>query len=338
MLPTTAAGVKEAHWTLRRFGRVFVSHFAVGRDCDDCLGAVVGVAAAVRAGVARAPVGDGGIALDYRTDRQALCTDLDHKPARACLLGENSSDQRERVPAGGAVAPIGWRPCRAGIILLYTDVAVGLSSAAWTGALGRDGLLGILIMLGSNSNVLVGAVIGALAAGAVGRGGVAVGEDFCVVNRVFVGNEKQPRVKSTTIFSGGVVYDYLEKPSETTIFDPAHNRFVLLDSARKVMTELSTDNVLELIERLRRRFSTSSDPYQEFLADPGFDERFDDGSGESTFSSPWMTYRVLGKEAPSLAIARQYREFSDWQVRLNSLLNPGSRLPFPRMILRKRII
>jgi len=168
---------------------------------------------------------------------------------------------------------------------------------------------------------------------ALAWGGLAVGEDFKVVNKVFVGNAKKPQAQSTTIFSGGVVYDYLEEPAETMVFDPAGKRFILLDSVRKVRTELSTDEVLDLVERLRRRFSASADPYQVFQAEPKLDDEFDDDSGELTFSSTWMTYRLVGAEAPSREISSQYREFSDWQARLNSLINPGGRLPFPRMIL-----
>ena len=35
-----------------------------------------------------------------------------YKCLKACSLRKGSSDQRERVPCGGAVAPFGWRPCR----------------------------------------------------------------------------------------------------------------------------------------------------------------------------------------------------------------------------------
>ena len=80
----------------------------------------------------------------------------------------------------------------------------------------------------------------AAAALAVFRAGVLRGppaaraESFRVDNKVFVNNEKEPRIQSTTIFHEGRVYDFLKSPGEITLFDSARHRFVLLDPARRV--------------------------------------------------------------------------------------------------------
>ena len=177
-----------------------------------------------------------------------------------------------------------------------------------------------------------------LAAGVVIGGGAASGEEFRVEefrveNKVFVGGEKQPRVQSTTIFYGGLAYDYLEKPAEITVFDKAHGRFVLLDQKRRVKTELTTERVADFTDRLKQWAQTQSDPFLKFLAEPHFDEQFDSSAGELSFTSPWMSYRVTTIDAENEAISRQYGEFSDWYCQLNTLINPGARPPGARMIV-----
>ena len=166
------------------------------------------------------------------------------------------------------------------------------------------------------------------------------GADFQVQNKIFVGDEEEPRVKSTTIFTKGVVYDFLAKPPEITIFDQSRSRFILLDQASRTKAELSADEVQEFIRGLRRRAVVADDPFIRFQADPKFDQQEDESSGELSFVSTWMTYRIMPADARSSEIAGQYRQFCDWQARLNTMLRPGSRLPFGRMIvnaeLRKR--
>jgi hypothetical protein len=166
----------------------------------------------------------------------------------------------------------------------------------------------------------------------------AVGEDeFRVENKVFAGDEDEPRVRSTTIFCHGVVYDYLEQPAEVTVFDQAHGRFVLLDLKRRLKTELSTEQVAEFTKRLRQWSRRQSDAMLKFQGDPQFEDAFDERTGELSFRSEWMTYRLVTEPAPSRDVARQYRAFCDWYCQLNTLLNPGSKLPFARMLVNAEL-
>lgn len=158
-------------------------------------------------------------------------------------------------------------------------------------------------------------------------------EDFRVENQVFFGDREEPDSRSTTIFHNGVVYDYLDKPPEVIVLDQQRGRFVLLDMGRRVRAELTTHEVAAFTEQLQRRAKAQADPFIQFLAAPKFHEQFDQPSAELTLSSPWMTYRLLLVDAQSRAISRQYREFSDWYARLNTLLSPGSRPPFARLLV-----
>jgi len=163
-------------------------------------------------------------------------------------------------------------------------------------------------------------------------------DDFRVENQVFLGKEKEPVSRSTTIFHEGVVYDYMQEPSEAIVFDKAAGRFILLDMARRMQSELTTEQVATFAERLRRTAGAQEDPFLQFLAAPKFDEQFDKEAGSLSLTSPWMTYRLLLVDAGSPAIAQQYREFSDWYARLNSMLHPGSKPPFARLLLNEALV
>ncbi len=158
-------------------------------------------------------------------------------------------------------------------------------------------------------------------------------EDFRVENRVFAGGKKTAVSRSTTVFLDGVVYDYLENPAEIIVFEKDRSRFTLLDTTRRVRAELPTQKVAEFTEKLRQSASQQKDPFVRFLADPKFEEQYDEDSGELTLSSSWMTYRLELVDAGSSAIAQQYREFSDWYARVNAVLNPGSKPPFARVLV-----
>jgi len=189
------------------------------------------------------------------------------------------------------------------------------------------------MMLRPPSWLTAAAIWAVLAAGLCGPGLAAGRGGFRIENKIFVGGEKEPQVQSTTIFQDGVVYDYLVDPAEVTVFDVQRRRFVLLDLQRRVKTELTTDRVADFNERLKQRSQKQSDPFLKFLGAPSFDEVLDESTGELTFTSPWMSYRLATFDTESEALSRQYREFSDWYCRLNTVLNPGARPPFARMIV-----
>jgi len=161
----------------------------------------------------------------------------------------------------------------------------------------------------------------------------AAAGDFRVENRVYRGNQKEPASRSTTVFSGAMVFDYLKEPAEVIVLDKAGGRFILLDTARRVRAEVTIEHVMSFTDRLQQSAGTREDPFLRFLVAPKFDEQFDERSGELTLSSPWMTYRLLLTEAGGREIARQYRGFADWYARLNTMLHPGSKPPFARLLV-----
>jgi hypothetical protein len=162
-------------------------------------------------------------------------------------------------------------------------------------------------------------------------------EEFRVESKVFAGSDKEPRNESTTIFIGGVVYDYVQKPSEIIVLDPGRGRFILLDPGRRVRSELTTQEVLAINDNFRSWAGTQTEGYLKFLASPKFDQNVDEKSGELVFESPWVTYRIGTMDAESDAVAEQYREFSDWCARLNTRLNPGYKLASARLEINEAL-
>ncbi|OHB68096.1 MAG: hypothetical protein A2V70_07575 [Planctomycetes bacterium RBG_13_63_9] len=157
--------------------------------------------------------------------------------------------------------------------------------------------------------------------------------DFRVDSSVFLGSRDKPVSESTTIFHGGAVYDYLKEPAEVVVFEKDQNRFVLLDSVRRVRAELTTKQVKAFTEQLRQRSDAAASPYLKFLLTPQFEEQLDEDSGDLTLRSQWITYRLALLTTASQAVATQYREFADWYVQLNAMLDPRSRPPFARLLV-----
>ena len=112
---------------------------------------------------------------------------------------------------------------------------------------------------------------------------------------------------------------------------------MLLDVRRKIRTELPLPEVTAFAERLKQRAEKSDDPFVKFQANPKFEEHFKPSTGELTLTSQWRTFRIRTQSAESREIAAQYREASDWLTRLNTVLNPGSRLPAPRLAVNEAL-
>ncbi len=160
--------------------------------------------------------------------------------------------------------------------------------------------------------------------------GPAPADDFRIETKVFAGKTKTPISRNVTLFRAGYVYDYLSDPDRVAVFDQRGGRFILLDPARKLKAEVKTDEVRDLITRLHDVAANSSNPIVRFAADPDFKIEFDE-EGQLTLSSEHMTYKLQTMPAVTGTAAEQYHEFSDWYARFNTMAQPGSTPPFPRM-------
>lgn len=160
--------------------------------------------------------------------------------------------------------------------------------------------------------------------------------DFRVDNAIYRDGQSQPQSQGVTIFHQGVVYDFLSEPAEVIIFDKAHRRFILIDAARRVRSQISMEDVQGVVDRVKQRLSGHANPYMKWLADPAFEESFSPENAELTLRSSMLTYRAQ-VQSTDPEVAAQYHEFSDWYTKLNLALTPSSRPPFPRMMLNDAI-
>ncbi len=162
--------------------------------------------------------------------------------------------------------------------------------------------------------------------------------DFRIVSEVFL--DKDVVSTNRTLFRAGVVYDYLKAPGLTTIFDPARQRFILLDPETKLRCEVDTVQVAQFNNALRKRAAENADPLLRFMAQPAFQIEGNKAPGMLKLLSPLVSYQLKTTRVEDAEALRQYIEFCDWYAQLNTMVNPGSPPPFARMkvnqVLRNR--
>ncbi len=161
--------------------------------------------------------------------------------------------------------------------------------------------------------------------------------DFSVVTRLFSSSETVPLGENTTIFQGDKVYDLPATGDQITFFDKTENQFVVVNTAKKTWTRISTDQLLQYTAWVKEKSMESDDPLLRFCAAPQFDVRSESGGRYWRFEHPLLEYRVETDTFDEPEIGLQYRSFSDWYARLNTMLQPQSLPPFPRLIVNQQI-
>ena len=189
------------------------------------------------------------------------------------------------------------------------------------------------VMLVCAGGLIVGLV---LSAGGFGPG-AAQGEDFRIETTVFFGDIDQPSSSNLTLFHHGVVYDFMSQPQKVAVFDAGQKRFILLDPARKIKTVIPTEQLSAYAKRIRDWAGSQEGEFFQFVAQPTFDEQFDESSGDLLMASPHVTYKIKTTAASSDDVMQQYQTFSDWYARLNSATNVGALPPFARLAVNKTL-
>jgi hypothetical protein len=159
--------------------------------------------------------------------------------------------------------------------------------------------------------------------------------DFRIVSEVIY--EKAVVSTNRTLFRAGVVYDYLKAPGLTTVFDPARQRFILLDPTTKLRCEVDKVQVAQFNNALRERAAENADPLLKFMAKPVFNIEPNQPQGRLKLTSPLITYQLKTTPVEDRESLRQYIEFCDWYAQLNTMVNPGSPPPFARMKVNQEL-
>lgn len=158
-------------------------------------------------------------------------------------------------------------------------------------------------------------------------------EEFRIETEVFVDDGKEPTVETVTIFSEGVVYDFLRTGvEEITVFDRDRSRLVLMDTQRKVKTELTLDSILTYVAQMKAQLSEGD---QEFLVGEEM-KATDNEDGSLALTNGHVTYRAEGTAPKSKEAAVEYQQFADWYARLNAMRR-GNSPPFARIHLNSEL-
>ena len=161
-------------------------------------------------------------------------------------------------------------------------------------------------------------------------------DEFRVETDIYIEGKKDPVLQTLTLFTEGVVYDFLE-PGETdiTTFEPVRGQFVLLDSQRRVKTTVTTEQILEFTALLK----AGAEEDRQSLVDPTLALDWDKSTGWLTLSSDRLMYRAQGQNPKDPSAVQRYQQFADWYARLNAVhpsnLPPSGRIELNRAIAEK---
>lgn len=160
-----------------------------------------------------------------------------------------------------------------------------------------------------------------------------VAEEFRIETDVFVDEGKEPAIQTRTIFTDGIVYDFvLTGVEEITVLDRGRNRLVLLNTQRKVKTELTLDSILSYVAQMKAQLTEGN---HEFLLGEEM-KASEDSEGWLVLSNGRVTYRVQGESPKSKEAVAEYQQFADWYARLNAM-RQGNPPPFARIQLNSEV-
>ncbi len=153
---------------------------------------------------------------------------------------------------------------------------------------------------------------------------------------------------SVSMFHAGKVYD--KTGSEVIIFEPALRQFTIIDGARMLATTVTFDQILHFLKlaeneaqqyvaHLRIKPGTKQAvEVLEFQLSPKFQANLDSGQRKLTLQSPAFRYDIqCGQDTKSAEVLNVYLRYADWIARLNSVMNPQSFFPAPRIALNKTL-
>ncbi|MEQ8790060.1 MAG: hypothetical protein RIC55_27435 [Pirellulaceae bacterium] len=160
-------------------------------------------------------------------------------------------------------------------------------------------------------------------------------QNFRVKTEVFAEQQRQPIAENLSLFTNDAVYDFSLKGGDTIVFEPGRGRFILLDDARQMKTEMPLEVLGRYVADLQAE-GVKGD--KKFLYDPQFAVSYLGVRRKLELTSDHIIYRAVGAQPPAEfanAVTR-FRQFTDWTARLNAT-PPGTMLPFARLELNSEL-
>ncbi len=165
-------------------------------------------------------------------------------------------------------------------------------------------------------------------------------QEFRIETVVTRGDDSETISENLTLLDDNLIVDFMLKtdntrfPVEVVAYVINEKRFVLMDTTRKVKTELIESDLLQVLTALRNASFINDD--NRFFFHPKFEESYDDASGWLELRSPRLVYRTRGKRPAQELALHRYFEFIDQFARLNAT-DPRRMPPFPRLKLNQSI-
>lgn len=189
----------------------------------------------------------------------------------------------------------------------------------------------------------------ALLAFLVVAAGEATAQDFSIHTRIYdVRASEKPILvgQSVTLFHAGKVYDCLDSGNRLTVYEPAQERFVIIDSARRIAATLALSDLEKLLyqeekrleEELAKRKSDKARwdvQLADFQLHPQFQSRIDPGKKVLELSSRVMSYQVKWDKSNPVELGATYIDYADQAARLNYIMIPQAAFPGPRLQLNE---
>ena len=165
-------------------------------------------------------------------------------------------------------------------------------------------------------------------------------EDYRIETRVYSADEEEFSSETVTLFTGGVAYDFRDADNRVTIFRPGvadkPGRFLLIDTKRKIKTEIAAEQIAIVMTKLRRWAALQKDSFLRFTGDPVFQESFDPATGELKMTSQEMSYRLVTMPVSNEKTMSELRAFLDAFAQLHTLLEAGLP-PAPRLLVNEAL-
>lgn len=167
-------------------------------------------------------------------------------------------------------------------------------------------------------------------------------------------DSSQPLVRSTTLFHAGKVYDVIWAAGEATVLEPTHRRIWVLNTTKKLVTNVDFDELKHLIMTAEDRLAQQIQELERqptapraqlemlrFQLHPQFEvnSKASAGSTRLLLTSSTQSYEVNGQPLKDneLTLLQAYLNYADWACRLNYVLHPQPVFPTARLELNDRL-
>lgn len=163
------------------------------------------------------------------------------------------------------------------------------------------------------------------------------------VENELVNQQNGQKVKTITLFSDDLIYDFIDDHGEITLFDKKNDMFHFVEPMFRIQTQKRASEMKKLVEERRTRLRShqsaqtgaQQNPFIAFALSPKFDETYEQESGLARFQSPWIDYQMTTQPLKNFQIRNEYYNYCDWNCYLNLHTNLTSPTLFARMEINR---